>query len=76
MITKRIEVPGVSKEPLNPNVVRIKAFTNCLLTDMEIAQGRRCQEWTREVVEVLITKGVLDESSRKHWTTSNLKKLS
>ncbi|KAE9364649.1 hypothetical protein N431DRAFT_474234 [Stipitochalara longipes BDJ] len=42
---KRVEVPGVSKEPLNPLV------------------GRRCQEWTRELVEMLIGKGILDQSA-------------
>ncbi|PMD52752.1 uncharacterized protein K444DRAFT_572203 [Hyaloscypha bicolor E] len=44
-LAKRIEVPGISKEPLNPLV------------------GRRCQEWTRELVEVLIGKGILNEGA-------------
>ncbi|TVY64166.1 hypothetical protein LSUE1_G008407 [Lachnellula suecica] len=42
---KRIEVPGVHKEPLNPS------------------SGRRCQEWTRDLVEVLVKRGILLESS-------------
>ena len=29
----------------------------------DLVQGRRCQEWTREVVEVLVGKGVLEGSA-------------
>ncbi|PMD21764.1 hypothetical protein NA56DRAFT_703411 [Hyaloscypha hepaticicola] len=44
-LAKRVEVPGVSREPLNPLV------------------GRRCQEWTRDFVDLLIGKGILDGSA-------------
>ncbi|CAG8960237.1 hypothetical protein HYFRA_00012756 [Hymenoscyphus fraxineus] len=44
-LSKRVEVPGVSREPLNPGV------------------GRRCQEWTREVIELLVEKEILDKDS-------------
>ncbi|KAH6665751.1 hypothetical protein B0J14DRAFT_605808 [Halenospora varia] len=40
---KRIDPPGVSKEPLNPGV------------------GKRCQEWTRELVERLVERGILEK---------------
>ncbi|TVY16349.1 hypothetical protein LARI1_G005348, partial [Lachnellula arida] len=42
---KKVEVPGVSREPLNPDV------------------GRRCQEWTRELVQRLVGRDILPESA-------------
>ncbi|TVY43213.1 hypothetical protein LSUB1_G001933 [Lachnellula subtilissima] len=42
---KKVEVPGVSREPLNPDV------------------GRRCQEWTRELVQRLVGRNILPESA-------------
>ncbi|TVY34111.1 hypothetical protein LOCC1_G007789 [Lachnellula occidentalis] len=42
---KKVEVPGVSREPLNPAV------------------GRRCQEWTRELVQRLVKGNILPGSA-------------
>ncbi len=65
---REVDVPGASPEPLNPNVVSLlkqKEVGGDIGAD--VSEGRRCEEWVRDVVDRLVERGFLKGQARRCW---------